>query len=71
AVIAAQRGDGGGWNPFLKGEDDGVVRVEETKLGGMEDFLLVQGLHTFVMDKAEVVSAVVRYLEQGDFGISR
>lgn len=70
AVVAAQRGDGGGWNPLLKGEDDGVVRVEETKLEGMEDFLLVRGLHTFVMDKAEVVTAVVHYLENGDFGVS-
>lgn len=70
AVVAAQRGDGGGWNPLLKGEDDGVVRVEETKLDGMEDFLLVRGLHTFVMDKAEVVAAVVHYLERGDFGVS-
>ena len=69
AVVAAQRGDGGGWNPLLKGKDDGVVRVEETKLAGMEDFLLVRGLHTFVMDKAEVVEAVIRYLESGDFGV--
>ena len=70
AVVAAQRGDGGGWNPLLKGEDDGVVRVEETKLDGMEDFLLVRGLHTFVMDKSEVVEAVVHYLEHGEFGVS-
>ena len=70
AVVAAQRGDGGGWNPLLRGEDDGVVRVEETKLEGMEDFLSVRGLHTFVMDKAEVVEAVVHYLEHGDFGVS-
>lgn len=66
-VVAAQRGDGGGWNPLLRGEDDGVVRVEETKLEGMEDFLLVQGLHTFVMDKPEVAEAVIRYLETGRF----
>lgn len=67
-VVAAQRGDGGGWNPLLQGEDDGVVTVEETKLDGMEDFLLVRGLHTFVMDKPEVVAAVLQYLESGDFG---
>lgn len=66
-VVAAQRGDGGGWNPLLKGADDGVVTVEETKLEGMEDFLLVRGLHTFVMDQPEVVAAVLRYLETGDF----
>jgi hypothetical protein len=67
-IVAAQRGDGGGWNPLLKGEDDGVVTVEETKLEGMEDFLLVRGLHTFVMAKPEVVAAVLQYLETGDFG---
>ena len=67
-VVAAQRGDGGGWNPLLQGADDGVVTVEETKLEGMEDFLLVHGTHTFVMDKPEVVTAVLQYLETGDFG---
>jgi pimeloyl-ACP methyl ester carboxylesterase len=67
-VVAAQRGDGGGWNPMLKGADDGVVTVEETKLEGMEDFLLVRGTHTFVMDKPKVVAAVLQYLETGDFG---
>jgi alpha-beta hydrolase superfamily lysophospholipase len=67
-VVAAQRGDGGGWNPLLQGADDGVVTVEETKLEGMEDFLLVHGTHTFVMDKPEVVAAVLQYLETGDFG---
>lgn len=68
-IVAAQRGDGGGWNPLLRGEDDGIVTVEETKLDGMEDFLLVRGLHTFVMDKPEVIRAVMSYLETGDFGV--
>lgn len=67
AIIAAQRGDGGGWNPLLSGEDDGVVTVEETKLAGMEDFYLVRGLHTFVMSQTEVLDRVLHYLEHGRF----
>jgi len=66
-IVAAQRGEDAGWNPLLEGADDGVVRVEETKLPGAEDFLLVEGTHTFMMRDEEVIQAVQRYLKTGSF----
>jgi pimeloyl-ACP methyl ester carboxylesterase len=65
AIIAANRGQGKGWNPGLQGEDDGVVRVEEARLEGSEDFWLVESLHSFIMDKPEVIAASLHYLRTG------
>jgi pimeloyl-ACP methyl ester carboxylesterase len=65
AIIAAHRGEGKGWNPGLQGADDGVVRVDEAKLEGSEDFWLIEGLHSFIMDKPEVIEASLRYLRTG------
>jgi pimeloyl-ACP methyl ester carboxylesterase len=70
-IIAGGRGDGEGWNPWLEGDDDGIVSVEETRLSGAADFLLVDGVHTFLMNDAEVVEAVVRFLEVGRFEAAR
>lgn len=44
AVIAGGNGRDG-FNPFLEGDDDGVVRVAETRLARDHDFHLVPTLH--------------------------
>ncbi|MHC5211077.1 MAG: alpha/beta fold hydrolase [Planctomycetota bacterium] len=66
-IIAAGSGDGDGYNPWLPGDDDGIVAVEETRLDGAADFLLVSGLHTFVMQDREVIEAVLHFLATGRF----
>ena len=40
--MAGGKGDDRGYSSFLAGDDDAVVRVEETKLPGSDDFLLCQ-----------------------------
>ncbi len=57
-VIAGGRGDGEGFNPLLEGDDDGVVTVEETKLRGAADFMVVDAIHTFIMDNPKAVQAI-------------
>lgn len=66
-VIAAGRGRDQGWNPWLEGDDDGVVRVEETRLAGAADELTVRGVHTFIMRQAEVIQACLAFLDHHDF----
>lgn len=62
-------GDGGdGKNPLLEGDDDGIVRVAETRLEGAADFLLVDSIHTTIMNRADVQRATVRFLREGRFG---
>ncbi len=66
-IVAGHRKPGKGYNPLLDGEDDGVVRVEETRLPGAEDFWLVSSGHTFIMEDDDVTAGVLRYLQSGKF----
>lgn len=66
-VIAGGRGDSLGYNPVLLGDDDGIVKVEETKADNMRDFLLLPVLHVGMTDDAQVIAAVRRFLKTGQF----
>jgi hypothetical protein len=57
-VIAGGRGDGRGRNRWLAGDDDGTVRVEETRLPEAREHLVVDAGHTFGMRDARVLAAV-------------
>lgn len=66
-VIAGGKGDGHGWNPWVEGDDDGVVGVSETWSPGAQanvEHRIVRELHTFLMVNAEaqriVLSALTR-----------
>lgn len=66
-IVAGTRKPGKGYNPLLEGEDDGVVRVEEARLPGAEDFWVVPNTHTFIMEDDAVMAGVLRYLRSGKF----
>ena len=66
-VIAGGLGDGAGYNPLLEGDDDGVVRVETTRLPGASDFLRLPVSHTLIMQDADCRRAILRFLESGSF----
>lgn len=61
-VVAGRLRPGVGLNPLLVGDDDGVVAVEETKLALMSEHLVVDAIHTLVMDHPEAVAAALRFL---------
>ncbi len=64
-IIAGARGDSRGWNPFIEGDDDGIVGVEETKLTGCTEFLTLRRFHTFIMRDATAIRAVQCFLAGG------
>jgi len=66
-IIAGGRGEGGANNPLLDGDDDFVVTIEETRLAGATDFLIVPALHTFFMDDTTVRESTLRFLQHGYF----
>ena len=61
-VIAGSRGEPQGWNPLLPGDDDGVVSVAETALSGVQERLVIRGIHTFLMKQPAAIEAACRFL---------
>lgn len=61
AIIAG----GNKGNPLIKGKDDWVVSVEETKLAGAHDFLVLPVFHSTMMDNVKVQQATMRFLRSG------
>jgi len=66
-IIAGGRGDGRGYNPFLPGDNDGIVAVEEMKLDGCAAFTLVPCLHSFLPSHPAAIAAALAFIERGTF----
>ena len=66
-VIAGGKMDGHGFNPFVPGDDDGVVAVSETRLPGAADFLIVPDMHHRIANNPRTVRAVIRFFQHGTF----
>lgn len=47
--------------------NDGKVAVEDTRLDGMKDFLVVHRTHPFIMQGGEVIDQVLHFLHTGYF----
>lgn len=67
-IVAGGKGDDRGFSGLLAGDDDAVVRVEETRLDGADDFLLVPVHHAAMMRHPAVQRATATFLETGRFG---
>lgn len=52
---------------LIPGESDGLVAVEEAKLPGMHDFLVVPRGHTFLMNSRHVQEQTLAFLNSGAF----
>ena len=65
--VAGGRGDSSGFSPLLEGDDDAVVRVEETRLDGADDFLLLPVHHAAMLRDPKVQQATESFLKSGRF----
>jgi pimeloyl-ACP methyl ester carboxylesterase len=66
-IIAGSQPVAGQGNPLITGNDDLVVRVEETKLPGAADFAILPVAHSFLMNDATVQQYTLNFLQQGRF----
>ncbi len=66
-IVAGGRGDGIGFSHLLDGDDDAIVRVDETRLEGADDFLLVPVDHAALLRDRRVKEATAAFLRSGRF----
>lgn len=67
AIVAGGKGDDGGFNPLLPGDDDGTLRVAETRLEGATDFLVVPEIHALISNHRETIRATINFLKHESF----
>ena len=66
-VIAGGCGTPAGHNPLIKGDDDLVVTVEETRLPGAADFRTVAARHGHLVSDPLVQQYALSFLTSGYF----
>lgn len=67
AIIAGGKDAPDGHNRLIPGDDDFVVTVEETKLPGARDFVVIPTYHSFIMNNTTSREHTLRFLEHGYF----
>lgn len=67
-IIAGGTGHRIGLNPFLPGDNDLIVTMEETRLDGAKDTMRLACPHVLLPLVPKSVRAVISFLETGQFG---
>lgn len=67
-VIAGNRSIDPITSAVLENPDDGRVSVADTKLDGMDDFVVVEHSHAFMMRMPRPIELTIRFLNSGSFG---
>jgi pimeloyl-ACP methyl ester carboxylesterase len=66
-VIAGNRTIDPITSAVLENPDDGKVSVEDTKIEGMDDFVIVQHSHAYMMRMQGPIELTIRFLKTGSF----
>lgn len=66
-VIAGSRSIDPITSAVLENPDDGKVSVADTKLEGMDDFIVVKHSHAFMMRMRRPIELTIRFLNSGSF----
>ncbi len=66
-IIAGNRSINPVFSPLIPGPDDGRISVENTKLDGMADFIVVPYIHPLIMNYQMVIQQTDHFLKQGCF----
>ena len=66
-VIAGGRNTLKGYNPLIRGDNDGTVGVNSTRLPGADDFILLPVIHSFMMSDPQTIDHTLRFLKTGQF----
>lgn len=64
AIIAGAKGDGRGYNPWISGEDDGLLSLDETYLPYADIVFHVPENHWSILRSQTVLSLTINYLRK-------
>jgi pimeloyl-ACP methyl ester carboxylesterase len=65
--IAGGKGNDEGYNPIIPGDDDGTVSVASALHEDAADTLVVEAIHSFIMNNERAIDGVARFLGKGTF----
>lgn len=66
-IIAGGTGGKYGFTWYLPGDDDSVLSVEQTRLHGASDFVLVNHVHATIMREDDTIRNALHFIEYGSF----
>jgi triacylglycerol lipase len=66
-IIFGYTGKKHGYNPFIKGDNDGLLTPQNTSLGTEKDIAAVKSDHAFIHRNKKVGNMVVAFLKRGRF----
>lgn len=66
-IILGARFDGVGYNPLIKGDNDGFLTAEKAKLGTEKETITVPEAHIFMPQNRTVRKYIVHFLRYGNF----
>lgn len=68
-IIAGIRGNKYGYNPFIGSDNDGEIKLEETKLGTEKDFATVKRSHITILQSRKTTKLTLQFLKAENFSI--
>jgi len=66
-IIAGDRSVDPLSSAVIPGKDDGKVAIENTKIPGMNDHIVIHASHSFIMNKDEALKQTAHFLKNGVF----
>ncbi len=63
-IIAGRWTGPGLFDVWLGEPADGTVEVQSTRMAGMTDFVIVEGIHSFIMDQPQTIRQTLCFLRQ-------
>jgi pimeloyl-ACP methyl ester carboxylesterase len=66
-IIAGAKFSETGYNPFIKGDNDGFLTPGRMKLGSEKEFITIQEVHFLMPQNKDAKKYVLNFLAQGQF----
>lgn len=66
-IIIGARGKENGYNIFIEGDNDGLLKPERTRLGNEKDFIIMKYDHLNLTQKKKPRKRVIEFLRYGEF----